>query len=101
MSHLLEVSDLEVSFYTYYGEVQAVRGVQFNIEEGGTLGIVGQCGAGKSVTTRATMQLLDDRKRRIKNGQIQWEGDDLVSKNEKAKQKIRGKDISMISQDPM
>lgn|SRR5699024_70886 len=101
MSHLLEVSDLEVSFYTYYGEVQAVRGVQFNIEKGETLAIVGESGSGKSVTTRAIMQLLDDRKGRIKNGQIKLEGDDLVSKNEKAMQKIRGKDISMISQDPM
>src|SRR5699024_4313550 len=101
MSHLLEVNDLEVSFYTYYGEVQAVRGVQFNIEKGETLAIVGESGSGKSVTTRAIMRLLDDRKGRIKNGQIKLEGDDLVSKNEKAMQKIRGKDISMISQDPM
>lgn len=100
MSKLLEVKDLKVSFNTYNGEVQAVRGVSFDLNKGETLAIVGESGSGKSVTSMALMQLLASAGY-IKNGQILLEGEDLVKKSNKEMQKIRGKDISMVFQDPM
>ncbi|MGM0901496.1 MAG: ABC transporter ATP-binding protein [Bacillota bacterium] len=100
MSKLLEVKDLKVSFDTYNGEVQAVRGVSFDLNKGETLAIVGESGSGKSVTSMALMQLLAGQGY-IKDGQILLEGEDLVKKSVKDMQKIRGKDISMVFQDPM
>lgn len=100
MSKLLEVKDLKVSFDTYNGEVQAVRGVSFDLNKGETLAIVGESGSGKSVTSMALMQLLAGQGY-IKDGQILLEGEDLVKKSVKEMQKIRGKDISMVFQDPM
>jgi oligopeptide transport system ATP-binding protein len=100
MSKLLEVKDLKVSFNTYNGEVQAVRGVSFDLNKGETLAIVGESGSGKSVTSMALMQLLAGQGY-IKDGQILLEGEDLVKKSVKDMQKIRGKDISMVFQDPM
>ncbi len=101
MSKLLEVKDLSVSFNTYSGEVQAVRGVSFDVEKGETLAIVGESGSGKSVTTKALMQLLPKPQGQIKTGQILFEGNDIASYSNKQMQKIRGKDMSMVFQDPM
>ncbi|WP_047983880.1 ABC transporter ATP-binding protein [Ornithinibacillus californiensis] len=101
MSKLLEVKDLRVSFNTYNGEVQAVRGVNFELNKGETLAIVGESGSGKSVTTSALMGLLPKPQAMIKTGEILFEGQDIVKKSNKEMQKIRGKDISMVFQDPM
>jgi oligopeptide transport system ATP-binding protein len=101
MSKLLEVKDLRVSFNTYNGEVQAVRGVNFELNKGETLAIVGESGSGKSVTTSALMGLLPKPQAVIKSGEILFEGQDLVKKSNKEMQKVRGKDISMVFQDPM
>ena len=101
MRKLLEVKDLRVSFNTYNGEVQAVRGVTFDINKGETLAIVGESGSGKSVATKAIMRLLPVPQAEIKAGQVIFEGEDLVGKSEKEMRKIRGKEISMIFQDPM
>ncbi|AYV68566.1 MULTISPECIES: ABC transporter ATP-binding protein [Niallia] len=101
MSKLLEVKDLRVSFNTYNGEVQAVRGVSFDLNKGETLAIVGESGSGKSVTSNAIMRLLPEPQSVIKTGEILFEGEDLVKKSKKEMQKIRGKDISMVFQDPM
>ncbi len=101
MSKLLEVKDLRVSFNTFNGEVQAVRGISFDINKGETLAIVGESGSGKSVATKAIMRLLPAPQAVIKEGQIIFEGNDLVGKSQKEMRKIRGKDISMIFQDPM
>src|SRR5699024_2694106 len=101
MSQLLKVNDLAVSFNTYNGEVQAVRGVSFTVHKGETLAIVGESGSGKSVTTKALMRLLPKRTSVIKRGEILFEGEDLVRKSSKEMQKIRGQDIAMIFQDPM
>lgn len=101
MSKLLKVNDLNVSFNTFGGEVQAVRGVTFDVSKGETLAIVGESGSGKSVTTKAIMRLLPKPQGVIKEGSIVFEKQDLVHKSEKDMQKIRGKDISMIFQDPM
>ncbi|SDQ11357.1 oligopeptide transport system ATP-binding protein [Virgibacillus subterraneus] len=101
MSKLLEVKDLSVSFNTYSGEVQAVRGVSFDVEKGETLAIVGESGSGKSVTTKALMQLLPKPQGQIKSGEILFEGNDIANYSNKQMQKIRGKDMSMVFQDPM
>ena len=101
MSKLLEVKDLNVSFNTYNGEVHAVRGVSFDLNKGETLAIVGESGSGKSVTSNAIMRLLPEPHGFIKEGQILLEGVDLAKKTNKEMQKIRGKDISMVFQDPM
>ncbi|WP_102028045.1 ABC transporter ATP-binding protein [Salirhabdus sp. Marseille-P4669] len=100
MEKLLEVKDLAVSFNTYGGEVQAVRGVNFDLRKGETLAIVGESGSGKSVTSKTIMRLLAEHSV-IKRGEILFEGEDLTKKSEKQMQKIRGRDISMIFQDPM
>ncbi|MCP8615577.1 ABC transporter ATP-binding protein [Salirhabdus salicampi] len=101
MKKLLEVKDLHVSFDTYGGEVKAVRGVSFDLHKGETLAIVGESGSGKSVTTKALMRLIPNPPGRIKDGQILFEGKDLAKLKEKEMQRVRGKDMSMIFQDPM
>lgn len=98
---LLEVKDLEISFRTYAGEVHAVRGVNFDLYEGETLAIVGESGSGKSVSTQAIMGLLGKKNTRIKNGEIRYQGRDLLQLNETEMQKVRGKEIATIFQDPM
>lgn len=101
MEKLLEVKDLHVSFQTYGGDVQAVRGVSFDLYKGETLAIVGESGSGKSVTAQSLMKLIPMPPGKITRGQILLDGDDLVSKTEKQMENIRGKEISMIFQDPM
>lgn len=101
MEKLLEVKDLEISFRTYGGEVQAVRGVNFHVNKGETLAIVGESGSGKSVTSQSIMRLIPMPPGEFRNGSILFEGEDLVEKTDKQMEKIRGKDIGMIFQDPM
>jgi oligopeptide transport system ATP-binding protein len=101
VSKVLEVKDLHISFHTFSGEVQAIRGVNFDLNKGETLAIVGESGSGKSVTTKAIMRLLPESNSEIKQGEILFEGKDLAKLSDKTMQKIRGKDISMIFQDPM
>lgn len=97
----MEVKDLNISFHTFAGEVQAIRGVDFELYEGETLAIVGESGSGKSVTTKSIMRLLPENNSEVKSGQILFNGKDIVKASEREMQKIRGKDISMIFQDPM
>ncbi|KIL43326.1 peptide ABC transporter ATP-binding protein [Jeotgalibacillus alimentarius] len=102
MNNILEVKDLNISFHTYAGEVQAIRGVNFELKKGETLAIVGESGSGKSVTTKSIMRLLPKSNSEIKQGsQILFDGKNLAELSDKAMEKIRGKDISMIFQDPM
>jgi oligopeptide transport system ATP-binding protein len=99
--HLLEVKDLQVSFDTYAGEVKAVRGVNFHIDQGETLAIVGESGCGKSVTIQTIMRLNPEPPARIKEGSILYGGEDLVQKTDKEMRAYRGKEFSMIFQDAM
>jgi oligopeptide transport system ATP-binding protein len=101
MRKILEIQDLHVSFKTYVGEVQAVRGINLEVAEGECLGIVGESGCGKSVTAHSIMQLLKSPPAEYKKGSILFEGDDLLKKTEKEMQSVRGNTISMIFQDPM
>ncbi|MEH7126418.1 ABC transporter ATP-binding protein [Bacillus sp. JJ1773] len=101
MEKILEVKDLEVSFQTYGGNVKAVRGVSFDLYKGETLAIVGESGSGKSVTSQTIMKLIPMPPGKITGGQILFNGEDIVPKTDKQMEKIRGKEISMIFQDPM
>ncbi|WLR51586.1 ABC transporter ATP-binding protein [Bacillus tianshenii] len=101
MEKVLEVKDLKISFHTFAGEVQAVRGVNFHVNEGETLAIVGESGSGKSVTTQSIMRLIPMPPGEIKDGEILFQGDDLVKKTNAQMEKVRGKDIAVIFQDPM
>ena len=98
---LLQVKDLTVE-YTSEGEViHAVNHVSFELEKGKTIGLVGETGAGKTSIARAILRILPEPPARVPNGEIFFEGRDMLKLSEKDMQKIRGKKISMIFQDPM
>ncbi|WPD19336.1 ABC transporter ATP-binding protein [Thermaerobacter composti] len=101
MEKLLEVRDLRVHFRTHGGEVQAVRGVSFDLYKGETLCIVGESGCGKSVTAQTIMRLIPVPPGRIVSGSIRFQGKDLVRLPEREMQRIRGRSMGMIFQDPM
>lgn len=101
MDNLLEIKDLQISFQTFFGEVEAVRGVSFNVGKKETVAVVGESGCGKSVTANAIMQLLQVPPAYYKGGEIVFEGENLLDKSEKEMQEIRGKEIAMVFQDPM
>ena len=98
--HLLEIKDLKVSFLTPAGEVKAVNGISYELDEGRVLGIVGESGSGKSVSVSAMMQLLAYPGRVI-GGSITFNGQDVLAMNSEQIQAVRGKEIGMIFQDPM
>ena len=97
---ILEVNNLRISFRTYNGKVQAVRGIDFKLFQGETLAIVGESGSGKSVTTKAILGILP-KNSIIEEGEILYNGDDLTKYKEKDFYKLRGKEISLIFQDPL
>ncbi|MBX9758957.1 MAG: ABC transporter ATP-binding protein [Beijerinckiaceae bacterium] len=96
---LLEVRDLTVEFATRRGVVQAVQSVDVSLARGETLGIVGESGSGKSVTSYAVMRILD-RAGRIANGSIVYSGIDVAGAAEREMQDLRGREMSMIFQNP-
>ena len=98
---VLDMENLHVSFDTYAGEVKAVRGVTLHVDEGEVLAIVGESGCGKSVTAQTIMKLNPMPPARIVEGSINLAGHDVVKASEKEMQKIRGKEVAMIFQDPM
>src|SRR5690625_690893 len=101
MKNVLKVENLSITFNTYLGKVQAIRGVTFDLKEKETLAIVGESGSGKSVTAQSIMGLLPMPPGEIIDGSIMFNGEDLTLKSDKQMEDIRGKDISMIFQDPM
>ncbi|MFI5253910.1 MAG: ABC transporter ATP-binding protein [Candidatus Limnocylindrales bacterium] len=98
---LLAVDGLVVRFRTHEATIHAVNGVSFQLDEGETLGIVGESGCGKSVTSLAVMALLPRPAGRIEGGSIFFDGQDLLALSEGEMREIRGRDIAMIFQDPM
>lgn len=98
--HLIDIEDLRVSFFTPGGEVQAVRGISWFLNEGEAIGIVGESGSGKSVSVYAIMRLLQTPGR-VVGGTIRFNGVDMLTLTEKEMRHIRGNDIAMIFQDPM
>jgi oligopeptide/dipeptide ABC transporter, ATP-binding protein, C-terminal domain len=102
VKNILEVKDLKVSFHTYAGEVQAVRGVSFSLKKGEVLAIVGESGCGKSVTSQTIMRLIPSPPSIIKEGSILFDDKiDLLQRTPKEMESIRGSEIGMIFQDPM
>ena len=100
MEKKLEVKDLKISFKTSAGKVQAVREISFDLYKGETLAIVGESGSGKSVTSKAIMGILSGNAL-VENGEILYDGQDLLKIEEEDFHKIRGDKISMIFQDPL
>jgi len=98
---LLEIRSLSTYFYTDEGVVKAVENVSFDIYPGEVLGIVGESGCGKSVTSLSILKLIPDPPGKIVHGEILFEGKDLVRLEEKEMEKVRGNEISMIFQEPM
>jgi ABC-type dipeptide/oligopeptide/nickel transport system ATPase component len=97
---LLEVEDLRVEFTTRRGIVHAVNGISFAIAPGETLGIVGESGCGKSVTSLAILGLLAGNGR-VRSGRALFEDRDLLTMKDRALRGVRGREVAMIFQDPM
>ena len=97
---MLQVRDLEISFFTKKDEIRAVRGISYELNRGEVLGIVGESGSGKSVSSHAILRLTPDNGV-IKNGEILFEGRDSLKMSRKEIEKLQGDRISMIFQDPM
>ena len=100
MASKLQVKDLRISFRTVSGKLQAVRGINFNLEQGETLAIVGESGSGKSVTSKAILGILAGNSI-VEGGEIIYDGKDLLKIPEEEFHKIRGDKIAMIFQDPL
>src|SRR3989344_5089101 len=98
---VLEVRNLKTSFFSEEGEVKAVDDVSFKIYSGKTVGIVGESGCGKSVTSLSMMRLIPNPPGKIIGGEILYHGKDLLKLNMQEMRKIRGNEISMIFQEPM
>ena len=98
--HLLSVKDLAVSFFTYAGEVQAVRGVTWHLDKHETISIVGESGCGKSVSIQTVMGLLQ-KPGRVVGGSVDFDGVDMLSLTPKQLRAVQGNRMSMIFQDPL
>jgi peptide/nickel transport system ATP-binding protein len=101
MADLLQVRNLQTSFFTPEGEIRAIDGVNFEIGEGKTIGLVGESGCGKSVTSLSIMRLIPSPPGKIVGGEILYRDRDLLKLNNEEMRKIRGNEISMIFQEPM
>jgi oligopeptide transport system ATP-binding protein len=98
---ILDVRDLRTYFITSHSVVKAVDGVSFHVDENETLGIVGESGCGKTVTCLSILRLIPQPTGRIMGGEILFDGEDILAMTERQVQKLRGRKISMILQDPM
>ncbi len=101
MATLLEVKDLKTYFFTDDGVVRAVNGVSWHLDEGETLGLVGESGCGKSVTAMSILRLIPNPPGRIVDGSIMFEGRDLLKISDSEMRSVRGNRIGMIFQEPM
>ena len=99
-STVLEVEDLRTYIYTRTSIVKAVDGISFNLKKGETLGIVGESGCGKTMTALSLLRLVPRPAGKIVTGEIRLNGSDLVQKTEEEMRAVRGRQISMILQDP-
>ena len=101
MATLLDVKDLRTEFHTQDGVVHAVNGVTFSVDEGETLGLVGESGCGKSVSMRSVMRLIPMPPGKIASGQVMFQGRDLLKVDDEEIRSVRGNKIAMVFQDPM
>lgn len=100
-NNILEIKDLNVKYETDLEIVEAVNGIDLEIEKSGTLGLVGETGAGKTTTALSIMRLLPSTTGRIRSGEIFFEGRDLLKIDEEEMRSVRGDKIAMVFQDPM
>ncbi len=98
---ILELQDLHTHFFTDKGEIPAVDGVSLSVHKGEIVGIVGESGCGKSVTSLSVMQLIPSPPGKIVSGKIKFKGEEIVSASNKRMKQIRGNEIAMIFQEPM
>ncbi|MEI3604198.1 ABC transporter ATP-binding protein [Pseudogracilibacillus sp. SE30717A] len=98
---ILEINELRTHFFTDEGEIPAVDGVSFHVNKGEVVGIVGESGCGKSVTSLSIMQLVPDPPGKIVSGEINFKGENLVKASNRRMKKVRGNEIAMIFQEPM
>ncbi len=101
MGTLLDVKDLRTYFYTQEGVVHAVDGVSYDLQEGETLGLVGESGCGKSVSALSIMRLIPNPPGKIISGEVVFRGQDLLKLPDHQMRRVRGKEISMVFQEPM
>ena len=101
MATLLEVKDLKTHFFTMDGVVKAVDGVSYDLEEGETLGLVGESGCGKSVSALSVMRLIPNPPGQIVGGEILLDGEDILKIDMDDMREIRGAKIAMVFQEPM
>ena len=101
MAKLLEIKDLRTYFFTEDGTVRAIDGVTWDLDEGETLGLVGESGCGKSVTALSILRLIPNPPGRIVDGEILFEGRDLLKVSNAEMRHIRGNRIAMVFQEPM
>ena len=101
MANLLEVKDLQTHFFTMDGVVRAVDGVSYDLEEGETLGLVGESGCGKSVSALSLMRLIPDPPGKIVNGEVMLDGEDILKIDMDEMRNVRGAKMSMVFQEPM
>src|SRR5215468_10308267 len=98
---LLEVKNLSVQFHLQRGTLTAIQDLSFSLQESETFGIVGETGCGKSITSLSILGLIPCPPGEITSGEILFEGDNLLNKSQREMEKIRGRQISMIFQEPM
>ena len=98
---LLSIRDLRVEFDTRQGRVTALSGIDLTVEQGETLGVVGESGCGKSITALAVMGLVPQPPGHITRGEIEFQGRDLLTLSERERRRVRGADVAMIFQEPM
>jgi oligopeptide/dipeptide ABC transporter ATP-binding protein len=98
---LLSIKNLQTYFFTYEGVVRALEDTNFEIYQGETFGLIGETGCGKSVTALSVMRLIPDPPGKIMKGEIYFNGENLLKKQDEEMQRIRGNEISMIFQEPM
>ena len=101
MGILMKINDLATRFYTEDGVVNAVNGISYTMEEGETLGVVGESGCGKSVHALSIMRLIPNPPGRIESGEVWFDGRNLLGLSERAMHHVRGAEIAMVFQDPM
>jgi len=101
LSSLLEIKNLTTRFYTQDGVVKAVNGISYALEEGQTLGVVGESGCGKSVSMLSVMRLIPDPPGKIEDGEVIFYDRDLLKLSEDEMRRVRGAEIAMVFQDPM
>ena len=101
MAKLLEVSNLTTRFYTEDGIVHAVNGISFELDEGESMAIVGESGSGKSVSMKSRMRIIPSPPVRVEDGQVMFNGRDLLKLSAEELRRVRGREMAMIFQDPM